>query len=229
MRLEGLGQFKKSNDFIGTWTRGLPACSIVPEPTTLPRAHPYFPVVYFVINRHTAQGTELLFEIFITWTCLSSAAVTNYNQLSPSNLVLLEILIVATPPKKFPDISPQFLPILNPLILRQTPILVLWNPLEHYPLILSGFFPSICVHSSRSCVLHALLSLTISPPGLDHSARNDIWIGVQVTELPIMQFSRDSCHFTPLLTAYVLPSKWQTKLQTHWEVQEQVQFCYFNL
>jgi hypothetical protein len=35
------GRFRsieKANDFIGTRTRGLPACSIVPQPTTLPRA-----------------------------------------------------------------------------------------------------------------------------------------------------------------------------------------------
>jgi hypothetical protein len=37
VRLEGLGKLKKSSDFIGTWTRDLPACSIVPQPTTLPR------------------------------------------------------------------------------------------------------------------------------------------------------------------------------------------------
>jgi hypothetical protein len=39
VRLEGLGQLKKkSNELIGNWTRDLPACSIVPQPTTLPRA-----------------------------------------------------------------------------------------------------------------------------------------------------------------------------------------------
>jgi hypothetical protein len=36
LQLEGLGKLKKSND-IGTRTRDLPACSIVPQPTTLPR------------------------------------------------------------------------------------------------------------------------------------------------------------------------------------------------
>jgi hypothetical protein len=35
VRLEGLGQFKKSSDLIGILTRDLPACSIVPQPTTL--------------------------------------------------------------------------------------------------------------------------------------------------------------------------------------------------
>jgi hypothetical protein len=35
MRLERLGQLKKLIDLIGTRTRDLPACSIVPQPTTL--------------------------------------------------------------------------------------------------------------------------------------------------------------------------------------------------
>jgi hypothetical protein len=38
VRLKGLSQLKKSSDIIGIWTRDLPACSIVPQPTTLPRA-----------------------------------------------------------------------------------------------------------------------------------------------------------------------------------------------
>jgi hypothetical protein len=38
VRLEGLGQLRKSNDLIGNRTHDLPACSIVPQPTTLPRA-----------------------------------------------------------------------------------------------------------------------------------------------------------------------------------------------
>jgi hypothetical protein len=42
VRLEGLGlrSIEKSNDLIGIRTRDLPAFSIVPQPTTLPRA-PY--------------------------------------------------------------------------------------------------------------------------------------------------------------------------------------------
>jgi hypothetical protein len=36
MRLEWLGKLKKSNDLIVTRTRELPACSIVPQLTTLP-------------------------------------------------------------------------------------------------------------------------------------------------------------------------------------------------
>jgi hypothetical protein len=38
VRLGGLGILKKSNEIIGNQTRDLPACSIVPQPTTLPRA-----------------------------------------------------------------------------------------------------------------------------------------------------------------------------------------------
>jgi hypothetical protein len=37
VRLEGLGQWKKSSNFIGNRTSYLSACSIVPQLTTLPR------------------------------------------------------------------------------------------------------------------------------------------------------------------------------------------------
>jgi hypothetical protein len=37
VRLEGLDQLKKSIGVIGNRTRDLPACSIVPQATTLPR------------------------------------------------------------------------------------------------------------------------------------------------------------------------------------------------
>jgi hypothetical protein len=37
MRLEGLGKLKETH-LIGIRTRNFPACSIVPQPTTLPRA-----------------------------------------------------------------------------------------------------------------------------------------------------------------------------------------------
>jgi hypothetical protein len=39
VRLEGLGKLKKKfSDLIGTKTHGLPTCSILSEPTTLPSA-----------------------------------------------------------------------------------------------------------------------------------------------------------------------------------------------
>jgi hypothetical protein len=37
VRLEGLGKFKKKIHVFGTRTCDPPACSIVPQPTTLPR------------------------------------------------------------------------------------------------------------------------------------------------------------------------------------------------
>jgi hypothetical protein len=36
VRLEGLSKLKESNDLIGSRIRDFPACSIVPQPTTLP-------------------------------------------------------------------------------------------------------------------------------------------------------------------------------------------------
>jgi hypothetical protein len=38
LRLEGLGKLKKFKDFIGTRTHDLPANSIAPQPSMLPRA-----------------------------------------------------------------------------------------------------------------------------------------------------------------------------------------------
>jgi hypothetical protein len=38
VRLEGLGQLKKSNNLNGNRTHNLPACTIVPQPSTIPRA-----------------------------------------------------------------------------------------------------------------------------------------------------------------------------------------------
>jgi hypothetical protein len=37
LRMEGLGKLKQFNYFIGNRTRDLPACSIVPQPTTPPK------------------------------------------------------------------------------------------------------------------------------------------------------------------------------------------------
>jgi hypothetical protein len=45
VRLKGLGKFKKSTSS-GIRTGDLPACSIVPQPTTLPRAPSFFSYVY---------------------------------------------------------------------------------------------------------------------------------------------------------------------------------------
>jgi hypothetical protein len=44
---------EKSNDLIGIRTRNLPACSVVPRPTTLPRAHPPQPEKMVVASGNT--------------------------------------------------------------------------------------------------------------------------------------------------------------------------------
>jgi hypothetical protein len=57
--LEGLGQLKKTKYLIGNRTHDLPACSIVPQSTTLPRA----PTLFFCFkNRHV--GFEVLVAVF---------------------------------------------------------------------------------------------------------------------------------------------------------------------
>jgi hypothetical protein len=52
VRLEGLGKLKTKSTSFGTRTGDLPACSIVPQPTTLPRAP--LPLKHF--NFYTVKG-----------------------------------------------------------------------------------------------------------------------------------------------------------------------------
>jgi hypothetical protein len=42
---------EKSNDLIGIWTQDLPACSIVPQPTMLPRAPNFLETLKYVVCR----------------------------------------------------------------------------------------------------------------------------------------------------------------------------------
>jgi hypothetical protein len=60
LRLEGLGQSKKSYDFIGNRTRELPACSIVHQATTLPRARSSATglLLYFFGGKHCVNGCD---------------------------------------------------------------------------------------------------------------------------------------------------------------------------
>jgi isocitrate dehydrogenase kinase/phosphatase len=55
VRLEDLGSIEKSNDHFGNRIRDLPACSILPQPTTLPRVvysvHQKARVVYYPPSR----------------------------------------------------------------------------------------------------------------------------------------------------------------------------------
>jgi hypothetical protein len=49
VRLEGLGKLKKKiNVLIGTWTRDLQACSIVPQAARLPRDPNYFIIITII-------------------------------------------------------------------------------------------------------------------------------------------------------------------------------------
>jgi hypothetical protein len=57
VRLEGLGQLNKFNDLIGNRTRDLPACNIIPQPTTLPRA-PLCVCVCVCVRTYTFKGTS---------------------------------------------------------------------------------------------------------------------------------------------------------------------------
>jgi hypothetical protein len=56
VRLEGLGQLIKCNDLIRNRTRYLPACSIMPQPTTLPRT---FLSLWFHVAEGKPKASEL--------------------------------------------------------------------------------------------------------------------------------------------------------------------------
>jgi hypothetical protein len=58
VRLEGLGQLKISNDFIGNQTRDLQACSIVLQPNTVP----HDPAVRRRGNRNLKYGSNVSME-----------------------------------------------------------------------------------------------------------------------------------------------------------------------
>jgi hypothetical protein len=58
MRLEGLGQLKLSNDFIGNRTRDLPAFSIVLQLTMLPRILRFHAEVYLLCEASRKDHTS---------------------------------------------------------------------------------------------------------------------------------------------------------------------------
>jgi hypothetical protein len=60
MRLEGLGQLKNSSDLTGKGTRDLPACSIMPESTTLPRAPAVLASAYFSYGEADTQRADMM-------------------------------------------------------------------------------------------------------------------------------------------------------------------------
>jgi hypothetical protein len=63
LRLEGLDMLKNSNDLTETRNCDLPACSIVPQPTTLPRAPKY--IVFDLTNFRSLEHTEILYSVSV--------------------------------------------------------------------------------------------------------------------------------------------------------------------
>jgi hypothetical protein len=57
MRLEGLSELKKSSHLFGNQTRDLPACGIVPQPTTL--SHATLTYKYIITIFSTDRAMEL--------------------------------------------------------------------------------------------------------------------------------------------------------------------------
>jgi hypothetical protein len=64
VRLEGLLSIDKPNDLIRNWTCDLPACSVVPQPTTLPCAPPQFSSKHRKYFHPCTPGPQLWLLIF---------------------------------------------------------------------------------------------------------------------------------------------------------------------
>jgi hypothetical protein len=74
VRLEGLGQLKKSNDLIGIRYCDLPACSIVPQPTTLP----WYQKIYKIFSVRSEKQYAVKPLIIITSNYKESCLNWNY-------------------------------------------------------------------------------------------------------------------------------------------------------
>jgi hypothetical protein len=89
VRLEGLDKLKKKIHLIGTQSRDLPACSIVPEPTTLPRA-PFFSCIKQNTGRKNyAPNVAVLWVArLIPWIQISAVLTQTFvDFLSPSRQI----------------------------------------------------------------------------------------------------------------------------------------------
>jgi hypothetical protein len=84
VRLEGLGQLKKSNKVIGNQTHDLLACSTVPQPTMLPRA----------------PRVNLILAILIIYVC-------NVSLLLAESKVVLSYFVVKKKCETYICIEPQ--------------------------------------------------------------------------------------------------------------------------
>jgi hypothetical protein len=73
VRLEGLCELKKSSNLIGNRTRDLPPCSILPQPTTLPRAP------QSIINHNSNDCLKKVpFSYFHKWNISSYRSTTGH-------------------------------------------------------------------------------------------------------------------------------------------------------
>jgi hypothetical protein len=75
LRLKVLGQLKKFNDLVGNRTRDLPACSMVPQPTTLPRA-PFLFILSIYYSPVILSFDVIRFELLIA--LLNKSQINNF-------------------------------------------------------------------------------------------------------------------------------------------------------
>jgi hypothetical protein len=68
VRLEGLGKLKKKSHLTGTRARDLPACSIVPQPTTIQTTYNYY--YYYYYYRFVLMELLLLLLLLLLWLLL---------------------------------------------------------------------------------------------------------------------------------------------------------------
>jgi hypothetical protein len=100
VRLEGLGQLKKSTSS-GSRTCDLPACRIVPQPTTLPRAH-------LPNGLYCRICLGILYSAIL---CMWSKQLYLYSSLSPLHLIpnVFNLLSLSVIQSGSGRMSPSFL------------------------------------------------------------------------------------------------------------------------
>jgi hypothetical protein len=108
VRPEGLCQWKKSNDTIGNWTRDLPACSTVPQPTAPPHA-PLVGILTLILN-----------------TSLIDLSLSSAQNRSSS---LLEVFVISKPDND--SVLCWKEPLLNAILLQFYIILILTTRMIH--------------------------------------------------------------------------------------------------
>jgi hypothetical protein len=99
VRLKGLGQLKNPVTSSGTKLRDLPACSIAPQPTTLPRA----PFVVRGFPNHTVCTMEVNVKFERAWFNLHNGNTTRNSSLTFSPYVLYDGLQESWKPLGFKE------------------------------------------------------------------------------------------------------------------------------